>query len=140
MNTDKLLDAWKRWIQRGTTLPVAMRDTEEDKAYPGVYIEGDSVSRFDSGGVMDSDAFTIQWDTKLVTTPGDTAQVATTKAEHDIIRNELALQVQSYYAETWMDSQLGIRVFQLLIDSPVTSEEGGYRVTTWRGFAVACEI
>jgi hypothetical protein len=140
MNTDKLLDAWKRWIQRGTTLPVAMRDTEEDKTYPGVYIEGDSVSRFDSGGVMDSDAFTIQWDTKLVTTPGDTAQVATTKAEHDILRNDLALQVQSYYAETWMDSQLGIRVFQLLIDSPVTSEEGGYRVTTWRGFAVACEI
>ena len=140
MSTDKLLDAWKRWIQRGTTLPVAMRDTEDDKAYPGVYIEGDSVSRFDSGGVMDSDAFTIQWDTKLVTTPGDTAQVATTKAEHDILRNDLALQVQSYYAETWMDSQLGIRVFQLLIDSPVTSEESGYRVTTWRGFAVACEI
>ena len=140
MNTDKLLDAWKRWIQRGTTLPVAMRDTEDDKAYPGVYIEGDSVSRFDSGGVMDGGAFKVEWDTKLVTTPGDTAQVATTKAEHDILRNELALQAQSYYAETWMDSQLGIRVFQLLIDSPVTSEEGGYRVTTWKATAVACEI
>lgn len=140
MNTDKLLDAWKRWIQRGTTLPVAMRDTEEDKVYPGVYIEGDSVSRFDSGGVMDSGVFTVEWDTKLVTTPGDTSQIATTKTEHDALRNELALQVQSYYAETWMDSQLGIRVFQLLIDSPVTSEEGGYRVTTWKATAVACEI
>jgi hypothetical protein len=117
-----------------------MRDSEEDKVYPGVYIEGDSVSRFDSGGVMDSGAFTVEWETKLVTTPGDTAQVATTKAEHDILRNALALQVQSYDAESWIDSQLGVRVFQLLIDSPVTSEEGGYRVTTWRTFAVACEI
>lgn len=140
MNTDKLLEAWKRWIQRGTTLPVAMRDTEEDKAYPGVYIEGDSVSRYDAGGVMDSNTFTVQWDTKLVTTPGDTAQVATTKAEHDALRNELALQVQSNDAESYMDSQLGIRVFQLLLDSPITSEEGGYRVSTWKASAVACEI
>jgi hypothetical protein len=31
MNPDKLLDAWKRWLQRSTTLPVAMRDSEEDK-------------------------------------------------------------------------------------------------------------
>lgn len=140
MNTDKLLEAWKRWIQRGTTLPVAMRDTEDDKAYPGVYIEGDSVSRYDAGGVMDSNTFAVQWDTKLVTTPGDTAQVATTKAEHDALRNELALQVQSNAAESYMDSQLGIRVFQLLIDSPITSEEGGYRVSTWKASAIVCEI
>jgi hypothetical protein len=39
-----------------------------------------------------------------------------------------------------MDSQLGIRVFQLLIDTPITSEEGGYRVTTWKATAIACEI
>jgi hypothetical protein len=117
-----------------------MRDSEEEKAYPGVYIEGDSVSRFESGGVMDSGAFTVEWDTKLVTTPGDTAQVATTKSEHDALRNTLSLQVQSADAESWMDSQLGIRVFQLLVDAPVTSEENGYRVTTWRSSAVACEI
>ena len=139
MNTDKLLDAWKRWIERGTTLPVAMRDSEEAKEYPGVYIEGDSVTRFESGGVMDSGAFTVEWDTKLVTTPGDTAQVSTTKAEHDALRNALSLQIQSNQAESWMDGQIGICVFQLLIDAPVTSEENGYRVTTWRASAVACE-
>jgi len=64
MTTDKLLDAWKRWIQRSTALPVAMRDTENTKSYPGVYIEGDSVSRFESGGVQDSNTFKIEWETK----------------------------------------------------------------------------
>ena len=59
MNTDRLLDAWKRWIERGTSLPVAMRDSEQIKVYPGVYIEGDSVSRFESGGVADGNTFTV---------------------------------------------------------------------------------
>jgi len=72
MTTDKLLDAWKRWVQRGTSLPVAMRDDATVKQYPGIYIEGDSASRFESGGVQDSNTFTIEWDTKLVTTPART--------------------------------------------------------------------
>jgi hypothetical protein len=117
-----------------------MRDDEGNKVYPGVYIEGDSVSRFESGGVMDSGAFTVEWDTKLVTTPASEDQEGTTKAQHDTIRNTLAFQIQSAAAESWMDGQLGIRVFQLLIDSPVTSEENGYRVTTWRASAIACQI
>lgn len=140
MNTDKLLDAWKRWAQRGTSLPVAMRDSEQIKVYPGVYIEGDSVSRFESGGVADGNTFTVEWDTKLVTTPASEDQEGTTKAQHDTLRNTLAFQVQSDQAESWMDGQIGVRVFQLLVDSPVTSEENGYRVSTWKISAVACEI
>lgn len=140
MNTDRLLDAWKRWVERGTSLPVAMRDSEQIKVYPGVYIEGDSVSRFESGGVADGNTFTVEWDTKLVTTPASEDQEGTTKAQHDTLRNTLAFQVQSDQAESWMDGQIGIRVFQLLVDSPVTSEENGYRVSTWKISAVACEI
>lgn len=140
MNTDKLLDAWKRWVERGTSLPVAMRDSEQLKVYPGVYIEGDSVSRFESGGVADGNTFTVEWDTKLVTTPASEDQEGTTKAQHDTLRNTLAFQIQSDQAESWMDGQIGIRVFQLLVDSPETSEADGYRVTTWKVSAVACEI
>jgi hypothetical protein len=140
MNTDRLLDAWKRWVERGTSLPVAMRDSEQIKVYPGVYIEGDSVSRFESGGVADGNTFTVEWDTKLVTTPASEDQEGTTKAQHDTLRNTLAFQIQSDLAESWMDGQIGIRVFQLLVDSPVTSEENGYRVSTWKISAVACAI
>lgn len=140
MNTDKLLDAWKRWVERGTSLPVAMRDSEQLKVYPGVYIEGDSVSRFESGGVADGNTFTVEWDTKLVTTPASEDQEGTTKAQHDTLRNTLAFQIQSDQAESWMDGQIGVRVFQFLVDSPVTSEENGYRVSTWKVSAVACEI
>jgi hypothetical protein len=140
MNTDRLLDAWKRWVERGTSLPVAMRDSEQIKVYPGVYIEGDSVSRFESGGVADGNTFTVEWDTKLVTTPASEDQEGTTKAQHDTLRNTLAFQIQSDLAESWMDGQIGIRVFQILVDSPVTSEENGYRVSTWKISAVACAI
>jgi len=140
MTTDKLLDAWKRWIERGTTLPVAMRDTENVKAYPGVYIEGDQVSRFESGGIQDGNVFTVEWETKLVTTPGDDAQAATSKAAHDAYRNIIAAQVGSELAESWMDGQIGIAVFQLLVNSPETTEEDGYRVTTWKASAITCLI
>jgi hypothetical protein len=140
MTTDKLLDAWKRWITRGTALPVAMRDDESVKTYPGIYIEGDSVSRFESGGVSDGNVFTIEWETKLVTTPGDDAAQATSKAAHDALRYAIAEHVESCQAEPWMDSQLGIRVFQLLVNSPETTEEDKYRVTTWKASAIACLI
>ena len=140
MNTDKLLDAWKRWIERGTTLPVAMRDTENAKAYPGIYIEGDQASRFESGGIQDGNVFTVEWETKLVTTPGDDAQTATSKSAHDALRDTAAEQIQSCDAESWLDSQLGIRVFQLLVNAPETTEEDGYRVTTWKATAITCPI
>jgi len=140
MNTDKLLDAWKRWIQRGTTLPVAMRDTEEVKVYPGIYIEGDSVSRFESGGIQDGNVFQIEWETKLVTTPGEDSAQATSRAAHDTLRYQAGEQIQSADAESWLDMQLGIRVFQLLVNAPETTEEDGYRVTTWKASAIACPI
>ena len=140
MNTDRLLDAWKRWVERGTSLPVAMRDSEQIKVYPGVYIEGDSVSRFESGGVADGNTFTVEWDTKLVTTPASEDQEGTTKAQHDTLRNTLAFQIQSDLAESWMDGQIGIRVFQLLANSPETTEADGYRVTTWKLTAISCPV
>ena len=140
MTTDKTLDAWKRWIQRATALPVAMRDDAAVKAYPGIYIEGDSASRFESGGVIDGNVFQIEWETKLVTTPGDDAQAATSKSAHDTLRNDIAVQIESSEAESWMDGQIGIRVFQLLVNSPETTEEDGYRVTTWKVSAITCAI
>jgi len=140
MTTDKILNAWKRWVTRGTSLPVAMRDDESVKQYPGIYIEADTVTRFESGGVQDGNVFSVEWETKLVTTPGDSAQIATNKADHDAMRNEIALQIESGQAEQFMDSQIGIRVFQLLTNSPETTEEDGYRVTTWKMSAISCAI
>jgi hypothetical protein len=140
MTTDKLLDAWKRWIEGSTALPVAMRDDEGLKVYPGIYIEGDSVSRFESGGVADGNVFTVEWETKLVTTPGEDAQIATSKSAHDALRNTLAERLESDQAEAWMDGQIGIRVFQLLVNSPETGESDGYRVTTWKVSAISCLI
>jgi hypothetical protein len=140
MTTDKLLDAWKRWIQRGTALPVAMRDDATVKQYPGLYIEGDSVSRFESGGIQDGNVFQIEWETKLVTTPGEDSAQATSRAAHDTLRHQAGEQIQSADAESWMDSQLGIRVFQLLVNAPETTEEDSYRVTTWKSSAIACPI
>lgn len=117
-----------------------MRDSEEVKVYPGIYIEGDQVTRFESGGVADGNVFQIEWETKLVTTPGDDAQVATSKAAHDALRNAAALQIESLQAESWMDGQIGIRVFQLLVNSPETTEDNGYRVTTWKASAISCPV
>jgi hypothetical protein len=140
MTTDKLIDGWKRWLALETTLPIARRDDEAVKVYPGIYIDGDSVSRFESGGVMDGDVYSVEWETKLVTTPGEDAQVATSKTAHDALRDALSQHIQSTQAEAWMDGQLGVRVFQLLANSPETSEANGYRVTSWKISAVACSI
>lgn len=140
MITDKLLDAWKRWVLRGTSLPVAMRDDNDVKVYPGIYIEKDQPSRFESAGIKDGNTFKIEFSTKLVTTPGDDSQQATSKAQHDILRDGISANIMTDHAEPWLDGQLGIRVFQLLLDAPETTEEGGYRVTTWKGSAVACSI
>jgi hypothetical protein len=140
MTTDKLLDAWKRWITRGTALPVAMRDDATVKQYPGIYIEGDNVSRFESGGVQDGNVFTVEWETKLVTTPGEDSAQATSKAAHDALRDAIAPQIESCLAEAWLDGQLGIRLFQLLVNAPETTEEDSYRVTTWKATAISCPI
>jgi hypothetical protein len=117
-----------------------MRDTEEVKVYPGLYIEGDSASRFESGGIQDGNVFQIEWETKLVTIPGEDSAQATSRAEHDTLRYQAGEQIQSADAESWLDMQLGIRVFQLLVNAPETTEEDGYRVTTWKSSAITCLI
>ncbi len=148
MIADLTLDAWKRWMQyaiaRATTttltsVPIQMRDTEEVKTYPGIYIEADSTSRVESGGVTDGNVFAVEWMTRLVTTPGDDAQTATSKESHDTLRNALASVLGDCMAESWIDGQIGIRCFQLLTNAPETTEEDGYRVTSWKTTATVCE-
>lgn len=146
MITDLTLDAWKRWLaysisQKNDTalssIPIRMRDSEEVKAYPGIYIEAESTTRIESGGVMDGNAFMIEFDTKLVTTPGEEGQVATSKSAHDALRNALADHVGDCNAESWLDGQIGLACHQLLTGAPETTEEEGYRVTTWKVSSVA---
>ncbi len=148
MITDLTLDAWKRWLEYsifrsmdGTLagIPIQMRDSEELKTYPGIYIEADTTSRVESGGVQDGNVFAVEWLTKLVTTPGDDAQVATSKESHDQLRNTLSASIGDLEAEAWIDSQIGIRCFQLLTSAPETSEEDGYRVTGWKITGTICE-
>ena len=146
MITDLTLDAWKRWltysISRATdttlnSIPIQMRDSEAVKTYPGIYIEGESTSRIESGGVMDGNAFMIEFETKLVTTPGDDAQVATSKSAHDALRNVLAGHVGDSRAEAWLNGQVSLVCHQLLTGAPETTEEDGYRVTTWKVSSVS---
>ncbi len=144
MITDITLDAWKRWLELSTApalvgIPVQMRDSEQTKTYPGIYIEGETGTRFESGGVMDGNSFKVEFETKLVTTPGDDAQAATSKAAHDAIRNALSLHIANCYAETWLNSQISLACHQLLTDAPETTDEDEYRVTTWKISAVAVE-
>ena len=148
MITDLTLDAWKRWltysISRSTdtslsTIPIRLRDTEEVKEYPGIYLEAESPNRIESSGVMDGNAFRIEFETKLVTTPGSDAQEATSKTAHDALRNALAVHVGDDNAEAWLDGQIGLACHQLLTDAPVTTEEEGYRVTTWKLSAVVVQ-
>lgn len=145
MITDPTLDAWKRWLTYQATdaalagIPIALRGTEEGKSYPGIYLESDATSRVESGGVQDSNVFLVEWETKLVTTPGDDAQAATSKVEHDILRNALSPHISNTLAESWMDGQIGIRCFQLLANTPETTEDNGYRVTSWKISAIVCD-
>jgi hypothetical protein len=146
MITDLTLDAWKRWLTYSISravntslngIAIQMRDSANVKTYPGIYIEAESTNRFESGGVMDGNSFMIEFETKLVTTPGEDGQVATSKAAHDVLRNALAAHVGDVLAEGWIDSQIGIACHQLLTTAPETTEEEGYRVTTWKVSAVA---
>lgn len=146
MITDITLDAWKRWLtysisrDTDTTLngiPIQMRDSEAVKTYPGIYIEAESTSRIESGGVMDGNAFMIEFDTKLVTTPGADGQAATSKSAHDVFRDALAEHVGDCNAEAWLDGQISLACHQLLAGAPETTEEEGYRVTTWKMSSVS---
>jgi len=147
MTTDKTLDAWKRWlaysISKEGNSPLAgmviqLRDSEEVKTYPGIYIEEGNVDRITPGGVMDGNSWEIEIITKLVTTPGDDDQIATSKAAHDALRLALSAHVNACGARQYLDSQLGMACHQINSSSPKTTEEDGYRVTAWSNDTVVC--
>ena len=146
MITDTLLDNWKKWLEYSlsrnpspaSNLAIQLRDSEELKTYPGIYLEESMIDRMESSGVADSNAFKAQIKTMLVTTPADEDQAGSTKAEHDAMRVGLSKQVASELAFDWMNAQIGIVVFECLTGSPVTTNEDGYRVTTWTTEMVAC--
>ncbi len=149
MTTDKTLDAWKNWLNYSISksiespilsIPVRLRDSEETKEYPGIYISEGSTDRVEVGGVMDGNVFEIEIHTQLVTTPGEDGQAATSKESHDGLRNSLASHVLSCQAENYLNSQIGMTCFDLQTSSPITGNEEGYRVTTWKTKAVVCAV
>lgn len=149
MTTDTTLNAWKRWLAYSISksanspvlsLPIQLRDSEELKTYPGIYIEEGSVNRIESGGIKDGNAWQIEVHTKLVTTPGDDDQIAISKTAHDALRNAISPHVNSCQAEDWLSMQIGITCMQVLTSSPVTTEEDGYRVTTWKNDIAVCVV
>ena len=149
MTTDTTLDAWKNWltysISKKTTTPLAgiviqLRDSELVKTYPGIYIAEASADRVTAGGVMDSNVWEIEIQTQLVTTPGEDEQDATSKAVHGILRDALSPHINGDMAQNYLNSQVGLTCFDLKSSSPVTTEEDGYRVTTWKNMAVCCVV
>jgi len=147
METDTTLNAWKRWLtyarlkSNSTALSgvtIQLRDSEATKTYPGIYLKEGSVSRIESGGIKDSNAWRIEVMTQIVTTPGADDQAGTSKAAHDALRNALSPLVNDANAEDWLSNQIGITCFQVLTSSPMTTEEDGYRVTTWTNDIAVC--
>ena len=147
MTTDATLNAWKRWLAYAiskqinsplSTLTIQLRDSEETKTYPGIYIKEGSVNRIESGGIKDGNAWRIEVMTQLVTTPGEDDQAGTSKAAHDALRDAISPHANDCNSEDWLSSQIGIVCFQVLTSSPVTTEEDGYRVTTWSNDIAVC--
>jgi len=149
MTTDTTLDAWKSWLTYSISktagspvanLPIRLRDSEETKTYPGIYISEASADRVEAGGVTDGNAWEIEIETQLVTTPGEDDQEAVSKASHDILRNAISSHTNGCMAQDYLNSQIGLTCFDLLTSSPVTTKEEGYRVTTWKNTAVVCVV
>lgn len=149
MTTDTTLNAWKRWLTYSISkaanspvadLPIRLRDSEETKEYPGIYIEEGGVNRVESGGVKDGNCWQIEVQTKLVTVPGEDDQAAISRSVHEMLRVAVSIHVNSCQAEDWLDGQIGITCQQVLTSSPVTTDEGGHRVTTWRNELVVCVV
>jgi len=148
MITDKTLDAWKSWLETSIAadedsiladIPIQMRDSEEVKTYPGIYIEeGGKPQRITPGGVMDGNSWLVEIITKLVTTPGDDDQAATSKLEHDAMRDALSPHISSADAKAHIDAADDIACHQLDYSQPETTEADGYRVTSWSCEAVVC--
>ena len=147
MTTDKTLDAWKNWLAYSisktigspiSAFPIQLRDSNEVKTYPGIYLSEARVDRVTPGGVMDGNVWEIDIQTQLVTTPGEDDQLATSKSDHNIFRNALSLMVNGCDAQAYLGSQIGLTCFDVQSSSPVTTDEDGYRVTTWKNQVVVC--
>jgi len=147
MTTDITLDAWKKWLTYSISkvtgsplaeIPIRLRDSEETKSHPGIYISEASADRVEVGGIMDGNAWEIEMETQLVTTPGEDAELAVSKVAHDILRNALSPHITACGAEGYLDAQIRLTCFDLQSTSPVTTAEDGYRVTTWKTTAVVC--
>lgn len=147
MTTDLTLNAWKNWLSyaifKNPSSPLSaitpqLRDSEELKTYPGIFISETSADRIEVGGIMDGNAWEIEIQTQLVTTPGEDDQSASSKAAHDILRNALSVHTNDSNAQNYLNSQIRLTCFDIRSSSPVTTEEDGYRVTTWKNTAVVC--
>jgi hypothetical protein len=147
MTTDTTLTAWKNWLNYSifkelnsplSSILIQLRDSEGLKSYPGIYISEASADRVEAGGIMDGNAWEIEIQTQLVTTPGDDDQAASSKAAHDVLRNALSPHIAGCMAENYLNSQVRLTCFDLQSSSPVTTDEEGYRVTTWKSVAVVC--
>lgn len=147
MTTDITLNAWKRWLAYSiskdsgsplASVPIQLRDSEDVKSYPGIFISEASADRVEIGGVMDGNAWEIEIQTQLVTTPGDDDQAASSKAAHDILRNTLSPHINSCMAQGYLNSQIRLTCFDVRSSSPMTGDEDSYRVTTWKNAVVVC--
>lgn len=146
MITDTTIDAWKRWLSYSISkdnatlsgIPIQLRDSEEVKSYPGIYLAESGEDRISAGGVQDSNVFRVTIDTMLVTTPGDDEDDAASQASHSELRNALAGHVGNGSAQDWISGQIGLTCFDLLVSSPMTTNEDGYRVTTWKTTFTVC--
>lgn len=149
MTTDTTLNAWKNWITYAISkaessalsgVVVQLRDSEEIKTYPGIYISEGSVDRVEAGGIQDGNVWEIEIQTQLVTVPGEDEQAASSKAAHDVLRNALSLIINDCQAQNYLNSHLRLTCFDIHTSSPITGEEDGYRVTTWKNQAVVCVV
>ena len=147
MTTDITLDAWKNWLVYSifktlqsplSSIPIQLRDSEDVKQYPGIFISEASADRIEVGGIMDGNAWEIEIQTQLVTTPGEDDQAASSKAAHDILRNALSTHVNNCQAENYLNSQIRLTCFDVRSSSPMTGDEDGYRVTAWKTPVVVC--
>lgn len=140
--TDLTLDAWKAWLEYKIEsdpilagMPIKLRDSEETKTYPGIYIGEGSVDRIEAGGVRDGNSWEIEILTELRTTPGEDAQLATSRKTHDKLRKALTVHVNDCSAQNYLTAYPGIVCHQIRSSSPVT-EEDDYRSTRWTNPAV----
>jgi len=147
MTTDITLNAWKRWLAHSiskdstsplASIPIQLRDSEDAKTYPGIYVSEASADRVEVGGIQDGNAWEIEIQTQLVTTPGEDDQAASSKAAHDILRNALSSHANGTGAQDYLNAQIRLTCFDVRSSSPVTGDEEGYRVTTWKNLAVVC--